>query len=194
MEPRWYVNVSYQLNKSDQHCEYWSDYPWDHNKERAFFINLVRIFWMDGLTKAEHALIGACCAGPDPNHPIGKFQNSRQDLETIPQSRTRCAMLTDFYRLRPLPPTAAIPVRSLVNIERRSASNPGCHHRGPVLYQLTSCRSKKRFVLFFKTIVSTRWFRISYSHDSPMSKNAFFFASKVGRFWNVLWLVNVTLT
>ena len=29
---------------------------------------------MDGLTMAEHALSGACCVGPDPYHPIGKFQ------------------------------------------------------------------------------------------------------------------------
>ena len=34
-------------------------------------------------------------------------------------------------------------------------------------------RKKFRFI-FLKRYFSTCWFRISYSHDSPMSKNAFF--------------------
>ena len=29
---------------------------------------------MDGFAKSEPALNGACCAGPDPYRPIGKFQ------------------------------------------------------------------------------------------------------------------------
>ena len=78
--------------------------------------------------------------------------NSRQSAGfrskslACPQSRTRSAPLTDFYRLRPLSPTAAIPVRSHVNIERRSVSNPGFHHRGPVLYQLSYRNGKLQFL------------------------------------------------
>ena len=56
-------------------------------------------------------------------------------------------------------------------------SRSGQYTLGPSIQpsQLTSCRSKKSFVLFFfKQQFSTRWFRISYSHDSPMSKNACF--------------------
>ena len=103
-----------------------------------FLINLVRTFRMDGLTRPKSALSGACCADPDPYHPIWKFRvEFRGESSLYPHSRTPSSALTDFYWLRPLPPTTDHPLRTFVNIERWSVSNPAYHYRNPVLYQLS---------------------------------------------------------
>ena len=39
-----------------------------------FFLNLVRTFWMEGLTRTEPAVSRACSAGPGPYLPIGIFR------------------------------------------------------------------------------------------------------------------------
>ena len=46
-----------------------------------FKINLVRTFWMEGLTRTEPAGSRACSAGPGPYLPIGDIPGNRQNLE-----------------------------------------------------------------------------------------------------------------
>ena len=65
---------------------------------------------MDVMTESEPTLSSACCIGPDPYRPIGKFRVIR-----IIKNR-KCNV----------PVKAGLGVSY---IERRSVSNPGSHYR-----------------------------------------------------------------
>ena len=87
---------------------------------------------MDGMTESEPTLSSACCEGPGPYRPIGKFRvigriwNRKFNVPI--KAGHGPSHSTDFNWPRLLPPTG--PSLSGVSyIERRSVSNSGSHYR-----------------------------------------------------------------